>query len=70
MSTSPSRVVYVYTPLASVAHQENGTASEKGGISVAAESAPFQWCGQAPAAVTSFEPRVVLVRSYPHRVSI
>lgn len=46
------------------------TTSKQGGIPVAAESAPFQWCGQAPAAVISFKPKTVLVRSSPHSISI
>jgi len=64
-----SRVLYVYTPLATVAHWENVTASKKGGISVAAESASFQQCGQAPAAVRSFQPKAVHIHS-SDRVSI
>lgn len=70
MSVFHSRVVYAHTPFVSVAHQERVTVWKKGGTSVAAESDPFPHCGQAPAAVTSFEPRTVLVHSSPHSKSI
>lgn len=70
MSVLCTRVVYVYTTLASIAYWENVTASEIGGISVAAESAPFQKCGQAPTAILSFKPRTVLLCSSPRSITV